>query len=176
MVCATDRNTKQLKEVFAAHESRYGSKLLLLGLDVRERGQWDSTCHTMVEAWGGIDVGFNVAGYLAPRRIQDATAEEIDLHLDVNLKGVIIGTQAVAAVMARQSSRGHIMNVSSMAAGDMSHPVSDLSSHALSAVAPVSGVTLYAATKYGVRGFSLAAAKALQPTCSHNPTCSTTPL
>ena len=82
---------------------------------------------------------------------QHATTTEIDLQIDVNLKGVVYGTRAAAQIMSTQpresdtsKQRGHIVNFSSM--GGM---------------ATVSGVTLYAASKFAVRGFSLAASKDL---------------
>ena len=60
-----------------------------------------------------------------PKAIQDATADDIDTHVDVMIKGPMHGTQLAAALMAKAGINGHIVNVSSMAA-----------------VAPVAGVTL----------------------------------
>ena len=57
----------------------------------------------------------NIAGFLAPAKIQDATQRDIDLHIDVNVKGVIMGTQCTAKVMIEQGD-GHIVNVASMTA------------------------------------------------------------
>ena len=72
------------------------------------------------------------------------------MHIDINVKGVILGTFFAQKMMQNNTCtgdmRGHVINVSSMAA-----------------VAPVTGVTLYAASKYAVRGFSFAAAKDLKP-------------
>ena len=75
---------------------------------------------------------------------------EIDLQVDVNIKGVAHGTRAAALSMlsrnrGRHGGVGHIVNFSSMGG-----------------LATVSGVTLYAASKFAVRGFSLAADKDLR--------------
>jgi 3-oxoacyl-[acyl-carrier protein] reductase len=58
---------------------------------------------------------------------------------------VIHGTRAAAAVMVAQRA-GHIVNMGSLAA-----------------LAPVPGISLYSASKFAVRGFSLAAAEELRP-------------
>jgi hypothetical protein len=75
-------------------------------------------------------VCLNIAGFLAPHTVQDATTREVHLHVDVNLKGVVFGTRCVALAMVDRGIKGHIVNMSS-----------------LGAVAPVSGVTMYIATK-----------------------------
>jgi hypothetical protein len=74
----------------------------------------------------------NVAGYLRPGRTQNLIEVDIDRHIDINLKGVIHGTQLAGQLMMKQDSGGHIINVSS-----------------LGALAPVSGIVfvLYALQK-----------------------------
>ena len=69
-------------------------------------------------------------------------------HVDVNVKGVMLGTAHASRLMlANQAPTGaHIVNVAS-----------------LGALAPMSGYSLYIGTKYAVRGFSLCAAKDLFP-------------
>ena len=85
----------------------------------------------------------NVAGYLKPAYTRDLTAKDLDLHLDVNVKGVVFGTRAAARRMV-PAGRGHIINIGSLAS-----------------LAPVPGLSLYSASKFAVRGFSLAAATEL---------------
>ncbi len=74
---------------------------------------------------------------------------DVELQIGVNLKGVIYGTREAARLMLRQpdlARRGHIVNIASLAA-----------------LAPIPGLTVYSATKYAVRAFSLAAAEELRP-------------
>ena len=131
-------------------------------LDVTKPKDWEKATNWCESEWGGLDVVMNVAGCLAPHRIQDATISEINLQIDVNVKGVIFGTKYGAALMERQRSNededdfhgGHIVNFSSMAA-----------------VGVVSGVTIYAASKFACRGFSLAANKDLYPRSGIAVTC-----
>ncbi|MEM1179752.1 MAG: SDR family oxidoreductase [Acidobacteriota bacterium] len=114
-------------------------------LDVRDPEAWGETLAAASAAFGGVDVVMNVAGVLRPGAIASSSAEDVDFHLDVNLKGVIHGTRAAARLMVEQG-RGHIINIASLAS-----------------MAPVPGLGLYVASKYGVRGFSMAAAQELRP-------------
>ena len=126
-VCATDINMRGLDEAFGAFfSSSHRDRLLVRELDVREPEQWQALVQQLVVQWGGLDVLMNIAGYLMPQKIQDASLREIDLHIDINVKGVVLGTKAASEVMLSQdASGGHIINVASMAA-----------------VATVSGVTM----------------------------------
>lgn len=108
-------------------------------LDVRDHTQWQSVVEHWATTHGRLDVLLNIAGYLRTGRIQDTTAEDVSHHIDINLKGVIFGTQVAARRMVMQG-HGHIINIASLAG-----------------VAPINGLTLYSTSKFGVRGFSLAA-------------------
>lgn len=110
-----------------------------VGLDVRDAAAWERAVAACVERYGRIDLLFNVAGYLRPGFAHEASPEEVARHVDVNLKGTIFGVQAAARRMVAQRS-GHIVNIASLAG-----------------IAPVPGLCLYSASKFGVRGFSLAA-------------------
>lgn len=82
----------------------------------------------------------NCAGVIRPGFISDYELSDIDFHLDVNAKGTILGTTIIGKEMKFQEF-GHIINIASLAG-----------------IAPVSGLSLYTASKFAVRGFSLAAA------------------
>mmetsp|Transcript_7097 Transcript_7097/g.9280 ORF Transcript_7097/g.9280 Transcript_7097/m.9280 type:complete len:277 (-) Transcript_7097:251-1081(-) len=122
----------------------------MLELDVRDRDQWRNVFETARKSLGGVDVVFNIAGYLKPESTQNLKDTDIDLHIDVNVKGVINGTWLASQEMIKQvkdgslPKGGHIINFAS-----------------LGALAPVSGVGLYIGSKYAVRGFSMCAAKDL---------------
>lgn len=114
-------------------------------LDVRDADDWEQLVASAVGRWGRLDYLLNVAGYLRPGHSHEQPVEEIDRHVDVNVKGVMLGTRAAARQMVRQGG-GQIINVASLAG-----------------VAPVPGLSLYSATKFAVRGFSLAVAAELEP-------------
>ena len=83
---------------------------------------------------------FNCAGVIRPGFVRDFDLADIDYHFDVNTKGNILGIKTLADLMKNQGF-GHIITISSLAG-----------------LAPVSGLSLYSASKFAIRGFSLAAA------------------
>ncbi|HZO12508.1 MAG TPA: SDR family oxidoreductase [Polyangiaceae bacterium] len=113
-------------------------------LDVTKPDAWTRVLDEAWSAWGGLDVLYNIAGYLMPGWVQAIDLRDIDRHIDINTKGVMYGTHLCARRMIEQGS-GHIVNIASMAA-----------------FAPVPGLALYCASKYAVRAFSLAAAVELR--------------
>jgi len=140
-VLATDRELGPVQELVAGWPSERGRSRTL---DVTSPSQWREAVAAADEAFGGLDVLINVAGVLVPGWFYELEDSAIDLHVDVNLKGVVHGMRAVVPGMLAQG-HGHIVNVASLAA-----------------LAPVPGLALYCATKYAVRGFSLSVALELR--------------
>jgi len=114
-------------------------------LDVRDADAWAAVLDETVATFGHLDVLINNAGYLKPGPFLETAPDEIARQVDVNTKGVILGTHAAATIMVRQRA-GHIVNIGSFAA-----------------LGPIPGITVYCGTKYAVRGFSLAVAQELRP-------------
>ena len=114
-------------------------------LDVRSPQQWESGLARIQALWGCPDVLLNVAGVVKPARLLDATVEDYDLHFDVNVKGVVLGTQTAARAMVAHGG-GHIINIGS-----------------LSGCVPIPGYTFYSPSKAAVRFFSLLLAEELAP-------------
>lgn len=121
------------------------TRVELHALDVRDPRRWNEVLDLVQARWQRLDVLFNIAGFLRPGLVHEQTADDVDRHLDINAKGTIYGSQAAAARMVAQG-HGHIVNFASMAG-----------------LAPVSGISLYTASKFAVRGFSLALANELRP-------------
>jgi 3-oxoacyl-[acyl-carrier protein] reductase len=113
-------------------------------LDVRDATEWEELLAATVERWGRIDLLINCAGWLQPAWVHQATPAQVDAHLDVNAKGVLLGTCLAARHMVRQGA-GHVVNLASMAG-----------------IAPAPGMALYSASKFAVRGFSLTAGHELR--------------
>lgn len=143
-VTATDRDAEALARAAAA-DGWPAEQVRCAALDVRTAPAWRQELDAAEAAFGPVDVLFNIAGVLRPGWVHTAAADAIDLHIDVNLKGTLHGTQQAAARMVARG-HGHIVNVASMAA-----------------LAPVPGLAHYSASKFGVRAFSLAAAHELAP-------------
>lgn len=138
-VFATDMHAAGL-EAAAAECGWNRDRVMFRELNVTDTAAWTTVFGEAVSALGHIDVVMNIAGVLRTNWIENVPVDEVNLQIDVNLKGVIYGTQeAVKHMIPRRS--GHIVNLASMAA-----------------LAPVPGLAVYTASKYGVRGFSTAVA------------------
>lgn len=143
-VLATDRDLSLLQA--AQGEQGWSTETCRLHtLDVTDPEAWKTALDDAEGAWGPIDEVFNIAGYLRPAWVHEASDEDVHRHLDINIKGVIFGTRAAAERMVPRGA-GHIVNMASLAS-----------------MAPVPGLGLYVASKYAVRGFSMAAAQELKP-------------
>lgn len=143
-VIATDINYQGLKAE-AARRQWPMDRMILRKLDVRSESQWRKLLDVVVEKWGRLDTLLNVAGYLKPGYIDACDADEINRHIDINTKGVMFGSKVAAEQMVLQG-KGHIINIASLAG-----------------VAPIPGIALYSASKFAVRGFTLALAQELKP-------------
>ncbi|MFT3773383.1 MAG: SDR family oxidoreductase [Minicystis sp.] len=142
-IVATDVNEEALaREAKARGWDR--SRVELRKLDVRSEADWEGAIDATERAFGELDVLMNIAGYLQPAYVQDIGTKDIDLTIDVNVKGVMLGTRAAARRMIPKRA-GHIVNIGSMAS-----------------LAPVPGLSLYSASKFAVRGFTLSVAMELQ--------------
>jgi 3-oxoacyl-[acyl-carrier protein] reductase len=128
-----------LRQAFAA-----GDRIHLHRLDVRSRSDWQALVEVTIQAFGRIDYLFNIAGGGRLGFLLDQPIENVDMVIDVNLKGPIYGMRLVAEIMAEQGG-GHIINVASLAG-----------------LSPTPGNSLYSAAKSGLRAVSLAAAVELR--------------
>lgn len=143
-ILATDVDDKALA-VEATRRGFPAGRVIRRKLDVRSEEDWDAALDEATAAFGGIDVVLNIAGVLRPGYVHELGVGDIDLHLSVNVKGVVLGTRAAARRMI-PVGKGHIINFGSLAS-----------------LVPVPGLSLYSASKFAVRGFSLAAATELSP-------------
>ncbi|OHC80070.1 MAG: 3-oxoacyl-[acyl-carrier-protein] reductase [Rhodoferax sp. RIFCSPLOWO2_12_FULL_60_11] len=113
--------------------------------DVTQRATIDALVASVKAQFGRIDVLVNNAGITQDARLQKMTLEQFDRVIDVNLRGVFHCAQAVADLMVAQGS-GVILNASSVVGiyGNF-------------------GQTNYAATKFGVIGFTKTWSRELGP-------------
>lgn len=135
-VVALGRNLSSLQACWKNHP-----QVTCDQLDITSADNWQ----VIVERHQPFDVLINVAGVLYSGQTGELKPDEVAAMLDVNVKGTILGANAAAAMM-RQQKQGHIINVGSTA----------------SLYAPP-GNTVYAASKFAVRGFCIAAAGDLKP-------------
>lgn len=132
-----DRDDAGLARVLADLAAR-GADVASFRVDVRDL----ESCREMVRAaaarFGRIDALVHCAGLVRPAPFCDGTPEDEALMVEVNLMGTIHVSKAVLPVLLAQNA-GHVVHVGSLAGR-----------------APVPGEAVYCASKYGVRGFSLA--------------------
>ncbi|MEI2672885.1 MAG: SDR family NAD(P)-dependent oxidoreductase [Chitinophagaceae bacterium] len=116
--------------------SSYGSQVLLLPFDVRNREEVAQQLDNMPAAWQKIDVLVNNAGLAAGRdAFQDGSMDDWELMIDTNLKGLMYVSKWVVKGMMEQKS-GHIINISSLA-GQEVYPQGNLycaTKHAVTAL------------------------------------------
>ncbi|MBS0313226.1 MAG: 3-oxoacyl-ACP reductase FabG [Proteobacteria bacterium] len=122
-----------------------GAKAVGYALDVTDRAGIDRVVAQIKAEFGRIDVLVNNAGITKDARLQKMTLEQFDRVIDVNLRGVFHASQAVADVMVAQGA-GVILNASSVVGiyGNF-------------------GQTNYAASKFGVIGFTKTWSRELGP-------------
>lgn len=119
--------------------------VLLARCDVTQPDTIRRAVAEAADAFGGIDVLVNNAGYDAAGALEAAEEEQIRRQLDTNLLGTILVTKAVLPYL-REGKHGVIVNLSSVA-GKLTLPLH----------------TLYHAAKWGVEGFSESLQYELQP-------------
>ena len=114
-------------------------------MDVTQREMVDAVVAQVKEKFGRIDVLVNNAGITQDARLVKMTLEQFDRVIDVNLRGVFHCAQAVADTMSAQGG-GVILNASSVVGiyGNF-------------------GQTNYAASKFGVIGFTKTWSRELGP-------------
>jgi short-subunit dehydrogenase len=129
------------RDVEVAKDSVAGLEIEVLPLDVADAASWRS----LRASAGPIDVLVNNAGIMPVGPVVEEPDDVTRAILGVNLLGVITGTKTMAPSMIERG-HGHIVNVAS----------------AVGRVAVPNGAT-YAASKFGVVGFSEATRAELAP-------------
>lgn len=92
--------------------SESGGEALFVPLDVTDEGEWHNAILATVNRFGRLDILVNNAGVGAHSLLEDTSTEEWDRVMDINAKGVFLGTKA-AIPEIRRSGGGSIVNISS---------------------------------------------------------------
>ena len=139
------RRIDRLQEL-AARIQKDGGEALAVPVDVANREEIEIMVDTVLDLYGQIDILFNNAGFGRLAWHENMTAErDIETQIAVNLLGVIQVSHAVLPGMLKRRS-GHIINMASVAGW----------------IAPPT-YTIYSASKFGVRGFTDALRREVQP-------------
>src|SRR5882724_6902538 len=111
-----------------------GGEAGVFAADVTRKADCQAMVSAAIERWGAIDILHNNVGIESRRTLFEVTEEEWDQVMTIDLKSMLLATQAAARPMVERG-RGSVICVSSVAA---------LRGH---------GRTAYAAAKAGVIGF-----------------------
>ena len=131
-VAATSRNINELTKSAGLP----GANFLPLSVDLTSEESVADAIEKTQTQFGSIDVIINNAGYGIGGSIEELTDEETRLSFDVNVFGMFNVIRKALPYLREQKS-GHIINISSIAG-----------------IAPGTGWSVYAATKYAVIGLS----------------------
>ena len=122
-----------------------GGEAVGFKVDVTKKDSIAAMVEGVMAKWGRIDTLVNNAGIVQDAQFKKMSEDQFDRVIDVNLKGVYNCTKAVVDIMLQQNS-GVILNASSIVGiyGNF-------------------GQTNYAATKFGVIGFTKTWSRELGP-------------
>jgi 3(or 17)beta-hydroxysteroid dehydrogenase len=99
-------------QAVAAEVSAAGGQSVFARLDVTSESDWGQAVALAVSRFGALNVLINNAGIGGSSRVEDTTAEAWDRVMDVNAKGVFLGTKAAIPAM-RRAGGGSIVNIAS---------------------------------------------------------------
>jgi NAD(P)-dependent dehydrogenase (short-subunit alcohol dehydrogenase family) len=113
-VVVADLSDEHLEQARAQLEP-HGSHVHFVKLDVADRSQMRRAADQAEAVFGKVHVLCNNAGVSSPIPMDDATYEDWDWILGVNLQGVINGIVTFLPRLKRHGEGGHIVNTSSIA-------------------------------------------------------------
>lgn len=140
-VAVTARRPETIADIVAKAPKR----AIGLALDVTKPAQVRAAADAAFEAFGGVDVLVNNAGYGVQATVEDATEAQVRAVFETNVFG-LLDVIRVFLPRLRAQGGGHIINISSVG-GRFSAPM----------------IALYSATKYAVGGLSRGLAGEVAP-------------
>ena len=96
-----------------AEINEVGGDAVFVKLDVTSQDEWENAVDTAIERFGKLDILVNNAGIIVQSTIEDMTVELWDKVMDVNAKGVFLGSMTAIPDM-KEAGGGSIVNISSI--------------------------------------------------------------
>ena len=93
--------------------NEFGGECFYVHLDVTSEKSWASAVAETVNRFGKLDILVDNAGVVSRVPLEDLDVDEWDRVMDINSKGVFLGTKAAIPEM-RRSGGGSIVNISSI--------------------------------------------------------------
>jgi 3-oxoacyl-[acyl-carrier protein] reductase len=119
---------------------RTGRKALAIQADAADSSAVKTAVEKTVDAFGRLDILVNNAGTAIPKPFEEATLEEMDRVIDINIRGVYVATQAA---LKHMKSGGRVIMIGSAVGERVAAP----------------GLVPYAGTKGAVKMFTQALAR-----------------
>ena len=119
---------------------RYGGKAVAIQADAADVEAVKDAVEKTVATFGRLDVLVNNAGTAIPKAFEEATLEEMNRVIDINIRGVYVATQAA---LKHMKSGGRIISIGSAVGERVAAP----------------GLVPYAGTKGAVKMFTQALAR-----------------
>lgn len=145
-VVLADIHAAQCAETARRIADDTGAPTLAVHADVSDEGDCAGILDSCLERFGPCDILLNNAGVIVPGSILDATVDDFDRVLAVNLRGTFLLSRLVARDMVKRGIKGAVINMSSV-----------------NAVVAIPDQLPYAASKGGVAQMTRAMALALAP-------------
>jgi cyclopentanol dehydrogenase len=130
-----------------------GGECVFVRLDVTVESQWEQAVATAVTRFDKLDILVNNAGIFRRLRVEETSEESWDQVMDVNAKGVFLGTKAAIAEM-RKAGGGSIVNISSIA-GLVGSPYASAYNASKGAVRLLTKATAIQYARDGIRANSI---------------------
>ncbi len=109
---------------------------LIVSCDITNLEQVKQLYVKTLEKYGRIDFLINTVGIIIPGLFKNATYEDIEKQVNVNLLGTIHSTKEIIPIM-KKAGKGHIITISSLAG-----------------IVPETYSSIYTATKFALRGLN----------------------
>lgn len=133
-------------DLVAAEITSNGGQAIGLPTDVSQRAAVEAMVNATIARFGRLDVACNIAGVALYAPLLEASDENWETTMNINLKGVFYCTQIVARAMVAAGTKGAIVNMAST-----------------NGIVGEFGMTSYNASKFGVVGLTMTAAIELAP-------------
>ena len=135
-VAIADIRQDHLDEAMAYFDGT-GHAVMPVKLDITDRAAYAAAADAVEARLGPVELLFNTAGVSIFGPLQNATYDDWDWQLNVNVGGVINGIQTFVPRMIARGNGGHIVNTASM-----------------SAFVALKGTGIYCTSKMAIRGLS----------------------
>ncbi len=151
----TGRRNERLEEMADHLRSTYGTEVLTLCFDVRDREEVIKHLGGLPDGWRQIDILINNAGLaVGLSHIDEGDTDDWDRMIDTNVKGLLYVTRVIAPMMVSRGS-GHIFNIASIAGKEVyeNGSVYCASKHAVDALSKAMRIDLL---KHGIKVTNIA--------------------